>query len=188
MNIIGEDIRVPNSVADRYVKALWKVALENKIENEISHDISVLSSLVEDLDSTIIRKLSVFKDFADNVVDFINEKFQLSQYTYNMLKLMVESKRIGLLKEICEGYQRLVYDMSGRMKFYVTISDNYQESDKDSISALIKSKFSEKAECFFINGNRKDKSFYGVTIQYNDRILDYSAKSEIRRLLESMRV
>ena len=105
-----------------------------------------------------------------------------------MLKLMVENKRIGLLNEICEGYQRLVYEMSGRMNFYVTISDDYQESDRDSISALIKSKFSEKVECFFVNGNRKDKSFYGVTVQYNDKILDYSAKSEIHRLLESMRV
>ena len=75
-------------------------------------------------------------------------------------------------------------EQAGRSKFYITISDSYEKSDRDSIAAKIKNTFSQNAECIFLPG---EEGFYGVRIQHKSKILDYSIESKMSRLLTVMK-
>lgn len=187
MNISDGDLKLPNLIAEKYIKVLWRLAVENGIENQVSRDISVINSFVDSADKCLLKKMSILKDFSFEIIDVISRKYQFSQFTVNMLMLMIKNGRMGLLKDVCSCYQNLVYEASGRSRFYVTLSENYNKSDMDEISACIKSRFSQNAECIFINGNERNRNFYGITIQYGDKFLDYSSESVVRRLVDEMR-
>lgn len=186
MSLHVEKMSFTNKLAERYVRALWKVATDAGCQNKISENMTSISSLLDNAESQQILKTAVaFKKVAFRLIDVLNESIDLSQYVYNFLKLLVKNDRTYLIQDICEYYNAFLYEQSGRKKFYITISDSYEKSDRDSIISKIKEEFSPKAECIFESSN--SPNFYGIRIQHKSRILDYSVESKLSRLLSVMK-
>ena len=180
-----EKIDFSNKLAERYVKALWQVATDEKCQNDVSRDMASIASMLEDEKAQRSLKTAIaMKWFAFKLIDEAKTLLGLSEYVYNFLRLLVKNNRTYLINDICQYYNRFLYEQSGRSKFYITVSSNYLKSDRDSIAAKIKAQFSPLAECVFLKGG---KGFYGIRIQHKSKILDYSVESQMSRLLTLMR-
>lgn len=185
MDLHVEKIDFANMLAERYVKALWRAAVDARCQNDVSGDIAAISCLLEKNGAKSALKTAVtMKKFAFKLVDAMQDVLQLSNYTYNFLKLLVKNNRAYLIKNICDCYNSFLCEQAGRSKFFITISDSYGKSDRDSIAAKIKNSFSQNAECIFIPGG---SDFYGIRIQHKNKILDYSVESKMSRLLTVMK-
>lgn len=185
MRLHVEKIDCANKLAERYVKALWAVASESNVQNEVSKDMSAIHSLLStDEAKRGLKVAAILKKVAFQMVEHANEQLKLSKPVYNLLRLLVKNDRAQLIGDICDCFNAFLHERSGRKKFYITASETYEKSDRDSIVAKIKSEFSKDAECIFVPA---DKGFYGVRIQHKSKILDYSAESTLSRLSAIMK-
>lgn len=185
MGIYAEKVTYSSKLAERYVKALWNVAVANGKQNKVSDDMAMISALLND--NAIKKNLKVavsIKRIAYRLADVTKDILELDDAVYNMLKLLIKNGRAYLMKDICNAYNELLRTIAGREKFYITVSSEYEKSDMDSIVAKIKDAFSQNAECIFMPC---EKTFYGVRIQHKSKILDYSVESKITRLVALMK-
>ena len=185
VNLHVEKIDFANILAERYVKALWRAAVDTNRQNKVSENIAAISRLLEKKEArSDLKTAIVMKKFAFGLIEAMREALHLDDLVYNFLRLLVKNNRAYLIKDICACYNSFLSEQSGRSKFFVTISSSYEKSDKDSIAAKIKNTFSQNAECIFLPG---ESDFYGVRIQHKSKILDYSIESKMSRLLTVMK-
>lgn len=185
MGVYAEKVTYSSKLAERYVKALWRVAVDTGKQNKISDDMALIEKLINDASVKKVLSVAVsIKRIAYELAKVIKDELEIDSAVYNMLKLLIKNDRAYLMKDICNAYNELLRSIVGRERFYITVSNEYEKSDMDSIVAKIKDAFSQNAECIFLPCKEK---FYGVRIQHKSRILDYSVESKVARLLALMK-
>lgn len=118
----------------RYATALIELAAEEKTQDEIGQELGRLADACEDAG---LKKILIDPSCDLNtklaVVDGVADKLKIKKTLKNFARLLVERKRIGLLKSINESYQFLSDEAAGRVKTEVTLSFEPAESDKENI-------------------------------------------------------
>lgn len=176
-----------NPVVSRYVQALYDVAKNEHIENEVEKVLSALCELLN-TQSSFPRLLARYSLMPKEAMEFINvltEVVDCPPIVLNFLKLLARNKRFSLLPQISQGYRDYIEEINGTKTVFVTYADKFEKNDKEKLLKDLKEVFKcENVKCVL----RQDRSLIGgIQVRYKSKMLDYSVKSMLERLHETIR-
>lgn len=173
-------------IAVRFARALFEIAGEEFLVAQIDADLkTVVLAVSENLDWVEIMNseyisLSQRKKMAGEVL----AAETANQYVINLVKLLVEKRRVALLPDIYDCFHRLAVETRGEVRAHVIVSDpEVWEILKEEIGVVVGKMTGHKPILEF---EVDPKIVGGLIIRVGDKVYDGSVKGELERLQEKL--
>ncbi|MBN2638343.1 MAG: ATP synthase F1 subunit delta [Bacteroidales bacterium] len=169
-------------LAKRYAQALFDLALENKVIDQVYADMSMVQSVLEE--NRNLRKVM------HNPVLDVSVKLRLTQAIFgekkligdlslHFIQLIVKKRREAWLLDICRAFEVLYYDHKNLIKAEIITAFPLDEVNKKDLMNRIKTITHKDVELKEII----DESLVGgFVIRVEDYQFDASIASKLRRL------
>ncbi len=166
-----------------YAKAIFEIAKENKKEDLYRSFFRTLSYSLDDEEFFKLLKSpflsneekkgmikKVYKDFDKDFINFLN--------------VVIDHDRFYLIRSIRSEYKKLLYSNSGMLKITVISAKELEKDELDRIKKSLIERFNDKK---IKVKNEIDPSIIGgIQILANDESIDFSLKSSLNKLKESL--
>ncbi|MFB2971862.1 ATP synthase F1 subunit delta [Aerosakkonema sp. BLCC-F183] len=168
-------------VMEPYAEALMSVAQSNNQVDKIGEDVSGLLSL--------LQSSPELRDFLSNpIIEAEAKKAVLQQlvgeqvhpYTMNILKLLVDRRRIIFLQGICENFQDLLRQIKQTALAEVTSAVELSEEQRQAIVERVK--YLSGAQQVELKTEIDRDLIGGVIIKVGSQVLDASLRGQLRRI------
>ena len=167
-------------VAIRYSKALFELAVEQKLVEIIQHDLKMIGKVITEntelegiLTSPLIEEAAKVKILADLFEKTING------LTYRFLQLLSKKRRIGFLLEIIDHFNNSVLDYQGVLPAVLFSADKLSREHVDVIRAHIEKITGRTIQ---LTENLDPAIIGGFIVRIRDTIIDLSIKTQLDRL------
>ncbi|MBD2182310.1 ATP synthase F1 subunit delta [Aerosakkonema funiforme] len=168
-------------VLEPYAEALMSVAQSHNQVDKIGEDVSGLLSL--------LQSSPELGDFLSNpIIEAEAKKAVLQQlvgeqvhpYTMNILKLLVDRRRIMFLQGICEHFQDLLRQIKQTALAEVTSAVELSEAQRQAIVERVKAL--SGAQQVELKTEIDRDLIGGVIIKVGSQVLDASLRGQLRRI------
>ena len=168
-------------VAGRYAKALLELAKENNKTEPVFDDINFLSGAIDQSkDLALLLKSPIIKEAVK--VKAFNAVFadKLNPLTMKFLLLILAKRREANIKAITDRFLHFYFKDKGITKVTIT----FAEAVSKQVEKKILNRFKTQTGLHDIQVSRKvDKKIIGgFVLEYEDKILDASAKSRLKKI------
>lgn len=171
-------------VAKRYAKALFNAALKQNIVASVDDDLAVIASSLNNSakfkafllqpQTTDEQKEQVFtKTFSDKV----------TALTMSFIRLLVDKRRDDQITAIQLAFAELRREHENTSKAIVTTAEELSDQERKKVVTTIESKLGRKVMPEFVVD---PKIMGGITVAYDDYVLDGSVRGKLDRLRERM--
>jgi F-type H+-transporting ATPase subunit delta len=169
-----------NKISVRYAKALFNLATEKKVLDEVKQDVDLLyqtSSAVPEfkiiLGSPVIKtsdKAKIFKEIFSKRVNSI---------TYSFLNLILSNKRESFLEDISRNFLALYRKYSGYKSAVISSAFPLDSKMIEQFKQLIRSKFKTEVELVC---NVNQDLIGGFVLRVEDQQIDASVSAKLKGL------
>jgi F-type H+-transporting ATPase subunit delta len=176
----------PIRLASRYSKALFEIATEQKIQDEVFHDMSMLADVCNTsrefkrmIQSPIIRfdkKNSVIKALFGT---------HFNKVTIAYMDIITRKRREMILDEIAEQYIILYREWKGIITAHFSTAVEVSEQMKEDIKQMLSKQLKGQIE---LVTKVRPELFGGFLLTMEDRQLDASLLKKIKRLTREFNV
>lgn len=169
----------------QYAKAVFEVAddLESKA-NYLEEIRSVDSSLSNDKDiANFFNSVDVTTDQKLKVVESVLSKSGVSKEVLNLVKLLVERKKIKYFPEIALAYRNLNDSANGVVRGSVRSANDLTEDQRKSITSKIEDVLSKKVILEYI---KDAKVIGGLKAQVGSYTFDDTFESHLRKMKDQI--
>jgi|GEM_PF-5158764 len=116
-------------------------------------------------------KMDFLKGFLDNI--------KSDKVTYNLIKTLVENKRIDLLPRIHKYYTKKLLQLEGKEIAKITLAKEMSEKDFKEITSLLEKKLDKK---FIATQEVNDEIIAGAVITFGHTMCDLSLRNVHNKL------
>ncbi|ROR34332.1 F0F1 ATP synthase subunit delta [Inmirania thermothiophila] len=167
------------TVARPYARAVFELARERgelELWSRRLQDLAAVAATPEV--AALVRSPRVGKERVYALlVELVGE--QLGAEGRNLLRLLVENRRLALLPAIAEAYEALRMEAEGRVRAEVVSARPLEEAQAERIRAALERRLGRKVEL----GHRVDESLIGgAVIRAGDLVIDGSVRGRLQRL------
>lgn len=168
-----------STIARPYAVAAYNLAKEHKDLGRWSDMLSLMRGVVEDAAmQTVINDPKVQKSDLESVFLDICGK-HLSEHGQNLVKVLVEYGRLGLLPAISAAFEALKAKDEGLLQAEIISAVALEEKESKEIIQKLESRFEKKIEV----ENRVDPELLGgMKIVVGDTVIDTSVQSQLQNL------
>lgn len=173
-----------STIAVRYAKALFETADEQNLLEEIRGDADTLLSLDKDvpefrdlLQSPVLnadQKRDIFSVLFKSKIDDLSLKFVL---------LMSDNKREAFLPSVCRVFIDMFKQKKGIKSATITTASGLNESTAKKMKNSLEEFFKSTVE---LNTQTKPELIGGYILRLDDRQLDASVVSQLRKIKKGM--
>jgi F-type H+-transporting ATPase subunit delta len=173
-----------STIARPYAVAIFNLAKEENALSEWSDMLSLMSGIIEndDINSFINDSKVLDTDREKLILNICGDKINASGQ--NLIKLLVEYKRLSILSEIALLFEELKAKDEGVIEAEIIMAD---QPDKKMVENLLKSlekRFNKKIEGKVVI----DKSIVGGTkIIVGDTVIDASVRGQLDNLAYTLK-
>ncbi|WP_088104383.1 F0F1 ATP synthase subunit delta [Halalkalibacter urbisdiaboli] len=169
------------AVANRYADALFQLAQEKGILEQVNEELQVVKQVVQTTPA-FSQFLGHPKVTTEKKRAFVQESFQqsISETSLNALLLLVDRKRIDILVAMIDKFKALAYEAQNVAEATVYSAQPLSEEEKAQLAELFAKK-AGKAKLLVKNIVNSDL-LGGLKIRIGDRIYDGSVKAQLERL------
>ena len=173
-----------STIARPYAVAIFNLAKEENALSEWSDMLSLMSGIIEndDINSFIIDSKVLDTDREKLILNICGDKINASGQ--NLIKLLVEYKRLSILSEITLLFEELKAKDEGVIEAEIIMAN---QPDKKMVENLLKSlekRFNKKIEGKVVI----DKSIVGGTkIIVGDTVIDASVRGQLDNLAYTLK-
>jgi F-type H+-transporting ATPase subunit delta len=171
-------------IAIPYSKALFDLAIENKVLEETFRDIEQVDSICRSnkdfrmmLKSPIIhtsRKIQILQS--------IFEK-NISKLTLMFLTIITRKKRESFIPDICLAFIALYKDHKGILPTHIKTAGELSDSIRKEVVAVMKKFTGKEIELI---GSVKEELIGGFILQWNDKQYDASIVKQLQRMKKNV--
>ena len=173
-----------STIARPYAVAIFNLAKEEKSLSDWSDMLALMSSIVENKDIKLFIQDS-------KVLDVDREKVlldicgnQINNSGKNLIKLLVEYKRLLILSEITLVFESLKADDEGAMEAQIIMAEKPDEKMVENLINSLEKRFDKKIEGKVVI----DKSIVGGTkIMVGDSVIDASVREQLDNLAYTLK-
>ncbi|MFL2981139.1 MAG: F0F1 ATP synthase subunit delta [Methylophilaceae bacterium] len=173
-----------STIARPYAVAIFNLAKEEKSLSDWSAMLALMSSIVENKDIKLFIQDS-------KVLDVDREKVlldicgnQINNSGKNLIKLLVEYKRLLILSEITLVFESLKADDEGAMEAQIIMAEKPDEKMVENLINSLEKRFDKKIEGKVVI----DKSIVGGTkIIVGDSVIDASVREQLDNLAYTLK-
>ena len=173
-----------STIARPYAVAIFNLAKEEKSLSDWSDMLALMSSIVENKDIKLFIQDSKVLD-ADRekvLLDICGN--QINNSGKNLIKLLVEYKRLLILSEITLVFESLKADDEGAMEAQIIMAEKPDEKMVENLINSLEKRFDKKIEGKVVI----DKSIVGGTkIIVGDSVIDASVREQLDNLAYTLK-
>jgi F-type H+-transporting ATPase subunit delta len=170
-----------SNISKRYARAFFEIATEEKqlerYYNEINQFASIIAqnkALGEFLANPVFEQES-----KKGVVENIIGKLQLSGVTVNFLKLLVDKKRIDVLRDIVFFYRQLMDESLKKVRVNLKTAFPLSSEMQDYITSSLEKVTGRKVE---VSVEKDPGLLGGIVIGVGDILYDGSIKNQLNNM------
>ena len=173
-----------NDYANEYGTALYKLACEEGIQQEIFGDMSAVTKAFED-NPGLVRLLSNPRLSAQERAQTVEDIFggRANRYPVNMLKILAEKRICHIIPKCRAEYERLYCEANGILAVTATSAVELSEAQKQRLTA----KLSDKTGRKILLTCKVDKACLGgIRLEYGGKRFDASVKNKLEAMKKSL--
>ncbi|TQE90901.1 F0F1 ATP synthase subunit delta [Ureibacillus terrenus] len=172
------------SVAKRYAAALFSVAKDQNVVEEVNQDLQEIAKVINE-NRDFLALLTNPKFSSERKKEILSDLFkEANPILLNTLKLLVDKKRIRDLAAIAEAFKTLTAEAQGTAEATVYSTRELTEEEKKGISASF-AKLVGK-ETLNITNVIDPKVIGGVRVQIGNIIFDNTVASKLENLRRTL--
>ncbi|WMY95840.1 MAG: F0F1 ATP synthase subunit delta [Arsenophonus sp.] len=170
------------TIARPYAKAIFELAEQKELLDECQNMLRFLVSIINNKKiNQLIYSAMAPKKIAIIIISVCDNKF--NKYIKNLIYIMAENKRLGVLPEVFKQFVLLRNFLEGKINVKITSARKLNEKQKLKISKTIKNKFLCKVN---LNYNLDKSLIAGIIINIGDLVIDGSVLNRIKRLSNTL--
>ena len=173
-----------NLLAKRYAQALFDLALEQKVQDKIEHDMTLISQVLKE-NKELHHILSNPVITGEKKVKILEAIFKthVNKLTLEFFKLLIKKNRQTYLDSICNAYLEIHRNYYNILPVtFITASETIQET-KDFITKKVAEVTGKNVEL----KEQVDKDIVGgFIINYSDYQYDASIKTQLNKLYKQL--
>jgi len=175
---MSKAILVNKILARKYSDALYSLAKDNKVVDEVWQDLQMLKSLLESSPKVraIVANNFTPEDTQENLIAVIIKNAKLCKETHNFLNLLVKNGRLYVLGQIIEAYKKLRQAENNEIEANVISATKLKKAQLDNIAKILEEKYAKKVVC--VNNVRKH-ILGGVVIKVGSQMIDCSLAKKL---------
>jgi len=169
-----------SAIAVRYSKALFALAVEKNILDEIQEDIKLLNSICL-TESEFVRLLHFPTITASKKKEIFSVIFQdkIKPETFNFLNLVAENRRESYLPAMLYSFLQRYKENRGIKTVTITTVEPVNQSIRDLISELIKTEYKASTELI----EQIDSALIGgFVLRIDDEQYDASVSNQLEKI------
>jgi len=175
-----------NKIANSYALALYQAAAEAKKQKQVRDDVIALQQICnEQVDfAELISRPNLDPTKLTELFEEIAKKLKLSANTTNLLKLLANNGRAGLLANICTKYIKHADSTESITNVEVISTTDLSKKHIDEVNKLLKAKKIANPNII----NTIDKSIIGgLVVKIGSVVYDFSIKNRIANLQKHLK-
>lgn len=173
-------------LAGRYATALYELADEQKLLDQVAGDLASLKRMLADnadLQRLIASPL-VPRDQQAKAVLALVEKMGLSDLTRRFIGTVARNRRLFSLPQIIDAYDTLLAEHRGEVTATVTSAKALSAPQAESVNAALRAAVGRKVAILL---HVDPKLLGGLKVKVGSRLIDASLASKLQRLQLAMK-
>ena len=169
----------------RYSLALYELAQENGIVNEVEKQSTALLKLIinsKEFDYFIKNPTNAKLEQQKTILE-IGNKFKLNQLLVNFMCFLISKRRFYFIKQILKDFLETCSKKRGEMKAQLTSAKELSESEINSIKEELTKNFSSKIK---LNYKYDASLIGGLVVQIGSTMVDTSIKNKLQKIENKM--
>jgi F-type H+-transporting ATPase subunit delta len=167
------------AAAERYARAVFELA---SAEDEVDKWGDRLRLIAQVLSVPEVRGLfanpTISREQLEEAVDALKLP-RLGAEGVNLLKLLVEGRRVELAEEIARGYERLADAAAGRVRATVTTAVELSKGDRDGLRDELSKSLGKDVR---LEARVDPAILGGLVLQVGDELTDVSVAGRLQQL------
>ena len=173
-------------VSDRYAAALYDLAAEKKLVDDVLGDLSNLKNILKDNKelSLVVKSPLITSIDKLNIFESLLKKINANELTSTFIKVIEQNKRFSNLASIITQFININSQKRGDVLADVTSADELNDDQKNNITNQLKSILGDKLSLSF----DVDKSIMGgLIVKVGSKMIDTSLANKINKLKIAMK-
>ena len=173
-------------VSDRYASALYDLAAEKKLVDDVLGDLSNLKNILKDNKelSLVVKSPLITSIDKLNIFESLLKKINANELTGSFIKVIEQNKRFSNLASIITQFININSQKRGDVLADVTSADELNDDQKNNITNQLKSILGDKLSLSF----DVDKSIMGgIIVKVGSKMIDTSLANKINKLKIAMK-
>ena len=171
--------------ADRYSLALYELAIETNVLNEVELQTSSIINLIaasEDFKS-LIKDPTNNKEDQLKAINKISEQYNLNKLLTKFLSFLVIKRRLFYLDKILKSFIETCSIKRGELKAELTSAKSLTENEINNIKEELTKNFSSKIR---LNYKHDSSLIGGLIVQVGSTMVDTSIKNKLQQIENRM--
>lgn len=172
-----------SGVPGKYALALHSAAVKTNAVDKVEKDLVEVDKLAASsaqfkqflVDPSVSRKIKI------SGLKSVLSKAGVSATVQNMLALLVENGRVGLLDKIAEQYRDLTSATRGEVKATITTAEPLTEADVAGVRSQLTAKL-DKGQKLFLRQKVDPTIIGGIILDVGDKHIDLSILSRVKKV------
>ena len=173
-------------ISDRYASALYDLAAEKKLVDDVLGDLSNLKNILKDNKelSLVVKSPLITSIDKLNIFESLLKKINANELTSTFIKVIEQNKRFSNLASIITQFININSQKRGEVLADVTSADELNDDQKNNITNQLKSILGDKLSLSF----DVDKSIMGgLIVKVGSKMIDTSLANKINKLKIAMK-
>ncbi|MBN1355711.1 ATP synthase F1 subunit delta [bacterium] len=170
-----------SSPAHRYAKALIEAAETLKTRQQTDAEIQYFDAVFKERPELphLLNRISSIPESGAAVARYLIETLEVSRPMGNLIRMLAQRKRLGLLPEIARAFLKECRRQAGLISARVTSVRNLDRDECDRIRERLHRITGQKVE---IEWNQDPSLMGGIMIRMGDRVIDGTLAAQLNRL------
>ena len=167
----------------RYAQAIFELALENEQPEQWDYDLRLAADVLGDEDfGRFLKHAEVPVARKNSAIDAVLA--EVHPLVWNLVALLVSRGGVDAMRDVQEGYARLLDERLGRQRVTVTTAVPLAEAELARIADFVAQLSGREVA---LTTRVDDAILGGLIIQIGDRLLDGSTSSALERMRQTVR-
>ena len=174
-----------NTSANSYSLALYELAEENNVLDEVENHSSSIIQLISRSDdfNSLIKNPTNKKDDQLNVILKISKNYKLNNLLTKFLSFLISKRRFFYVKNILKNFMETCSKKRGEVKAELTASKKLTENEIHKIKEDLTKNFSSKIK---LNYKYDPNLIGGLIVQVGSTMVDTSIKNKLKQIENRM--
>ena len=172
------------TIARPYAEAVYRLAKQNNALAKWSDMLQFAAAVAADPQMPgLIGNPKVTSHQLENLFLSLCEK-QLDDQGKNLIKLLIENKRLQLLQDIADGFEALKAEQEGMLEATITSAFPMSDAQLSDLVKVLESRFGRKIEASVVVN---PELIGGVKVEIGDQVFDTSVRGRLQTMAYTLK-
>ncbi|MEM7122243.1 MAG: F0F1 ATP synthase subunit delta [Pseudomonadota bacterium] len=183
---MATDDSVVTGLSGRYATALFDLADESKVLDEVAGDLRSLQAALDESEdlARLVRSPIVSRDEQGRAMAAVVEAMGLGELTRRTVGLLAQKRRLFALSDIIRDYTKLLAAHRGETTAEVTSARALSEGELNKLTATLKNVVGRDVA---VEARVDPDLLGGLVVRIGSRMLDSSIRTKLQRLEIAMK-